>query len=287
MSMNRPSKVSLRAGNESDGRGGYSSNPSSPIVYWSEFENPVQVPYTIEVDEHAPLLPWLYRKRKADLGTRSIEHLNSDSGSFVTRALDKIRKVVEREVRASADGLTTLFYEKEFLDSDDEEEEIESPSDESSSDVNTTHALARRHRHRVRRLLDHEISRSQLLNRGYCLCVVGCVLFCCFLGSVGLLFNGNAIGIAFVLVGFLISMSLEIVSLVRFIMYLPSSALTLLMALLTDVIGKVATPGLRGLALLSLRWSLVLLFPLLSLVRKASVHGPENAREVPLSFHNI
>ena len=252
-SMNRTSKLSLRNGNESDGRGGgYSSSPSSPVVYWSEFENPVQVPYTIEVDEHAPLLPWLYRRRKADVETASIEHLNSGSASSFTRALDKIREVVKWEVKTSAEGLTTLFYEKEFLDSDDEEE-VESPSDESSSDVNATHALPRRHRHSIRRPSDREISRSELLNRGYYLCVVGCVLFCCFLGSVGLIFNGDTTGIAFVLVGFLISMSLEIVSLVRFIMYLPSSDLTGFLALLTDVTGKVATPELPGLAWLLLR----------------------------------
>jgi len=277
--------MSLRTGNESDGRGGYSSSPSSPIVYWSEFENPVQPPYTIEVDEHAPLLPWLYRKRKADLETASIEHLNSESGSSFTRALDKIREVVKWEVKTSAEGLTALFYEKEFLDSDDEEE-VESPSDESSSDLNATHALARRHRHHVRRLADREISRPKLLNRGYFLCVVGCVLFCCFLGTVGLIFNGDTTGIAFVLVGFLISMSLEIVSLVRFIMYLPSSGLTRFVELLTDVTGKVATPGLPGLALLSLHWSVVFLFRWSSLVRKRSVHGLEKARQTPWSFGN-
>jgi hypothetical protein len=216
-SFHRASKTSLRAGNESSG---YTSGPPSPIVYWSEFENPVQAPYTIEVDENAPLLPWLHRRRQRDEEAGPAD--DSDNESFLKRTFEKIKGVVEFEVKTSADGLTTLFYEKEFLH-EDEEYVDESPSDESSSDVNSTRAVRRQAyaQHRERRLSDHEVSRAQLLNRGYCLCVVGCVIIVCILGGLGLFFSGDAAGIAFVLVGFLISMSLEIVSLVRFIMYSP------------------------------------------------------------------
>jgi hypothetical protein len=181
----------------------------------------VQAPYTIEVDENAPLLPWLRRRRQRDEEAGPAD--DSDNESFLKRTFEKIKGVVEFEVKTSADGLTTLFYEKEIFH-EDEEDVDESASDESSSDVNSTRAV-RRHphaQHRERRLSDHEVSRAQLLNRGYCLCVAGCVVLVCILGGVGLFFSGDAAGIAFVLVGFLISMSLEIVSLVRFIMYAPS-----------------------------------------------------------------
>lgn len=222
-SLHRTSRTSLRAGNESSG---YTSGPPSPIVYWSEFENPIQAPYTIEVDENAPLLPWLHRKRRRDEEAGLAD--DSDNESFLKRTFDKIKGVVEFEVKTSADGLTTLFYEKEFFH-EDEGDVDESPSDESSSDVNSSRAVRRdphgQHRERERRLSDHEVSRTQLLNRGYCLCVVGCVIIVCVLGGLGLYFSGDAAGIAFVLVGFLISMSLEIVSLVRFIMSTPSLAL--------------------------------------------------------------
>lgn len=259
LKLHRSSKASLLTGHGSVNSGNCTSSPSSPIVYWSEFENPEQIPYTVEVDENAPLLPWLYRRQKQDLEARAAdsEHPSSDSESFIKRTLQKIRGLVEFEVKTSADGLTTLFYEKGLFHDDDEEED-DSASDESSSDAITTRAIARRiqHRRHVRMLSDHEVSRTQLLNRGYCLCVVGCMLVICLLGSLGLMFNGDAAGIAFVLVGFLISMSLEIVSLVRFTMYIPLPLLSspLFRDVADEPVGKVVIPGLRGSALLSLRW---------------------------------
>ena len=109
-------------------------------------------------------------------------------------------------VETSADGLTTLFYEKiaregEFHTTDDESYASES----SSISPHLVKPIDR-------------ISRSQLLNRGYCLCVMGCTMLLSVFGILGFLLNGAPAGIAFVLVGFLIAMTLEIVSLVRFIM---------------------------------------------------------------------
>jgi hypothetical protein len=250
-------------------------------------ENTEEVPYTVEVDELTPLLPWLSRRRKSDLEAGPAEHLDSDSESFLKRTLEKIRGVVEFEVKTSADGLTTLFYEKGFV-REDQEDQDEFFSDESSSDVNSPDTVSQRHPRssHVRRLSDHDVSRSRLLNRGYCLCVAGCIFLACFFGSLGLLFDADAAGIAFVLVGFLISMSLEIVSVVRFIMYFtqcPPFLLILVRLFLTKVTGKVVIPGSPGLALLLLRWRVVLLFRLSQLVRTVKGSWCVNARETPWS----
>src|SRR5208282_3753275 len=67
-----------------------SSAPSSPIVYWSEFETPEPDPYTVSVDESTALLPWLQRRRKPgrDL-ERGTQYVEGDS--FLKRTLEKIR----------------------------------------------------------------------------------------------------------------------------------------------------------------------------------------------------
>jgi hypothetical protein len=196
---------------------GYGSAPSSPIVYWSEFETPEEEPYTVPVNESSPLIPWLRRKRDLERGQDRIE------ASFLKRSVDKILGAVEFEVKTSADGLTTLFYEKvdnvEVTD-DDSEDSSDEPS----------------HRQILEQL---GISRAELLNRGYVLCVVACVMLSSLFGMIGLILGGSATGIAFVLIGFLISMTLELVSLVRFIMYV------LLPVLLMT--GKVDIQGSHGL----------------------------------------
>lgn len=217
-SLHRSSKQYLRKndGNESNSN----SALSSPVVYWSEFETPEQEPYTVPVDESTALLPWFKRRRERDLErAASVEYDSEDS--FLRRTLEKIRGAVEFEVKTSADGLSTLFYEKDFHTrrtdtSEDNEEEYNS---EDSSDIQVVQPESASHHY------DHRLSRSQLLNRGYFLCVVGCTILFCIFGFTGLNFNGEATGIAFVLVGFLISMTLEIVSLVRFIMYTPFPSL--------------------------------------------------------------
>lgn len=152
--------------------------------------------------------------------------------------MDKIRGIVEFEVKTSADGLSTLFYEKDNLGrgggwplATDDDEEYNS---EDSSDVQIIQQAESSHNHIVghgHHSMDDTagISRSQLLNRGYFLCVIGCTILSCIFGMTGLIFNGDAAGIALVLVGFLISMTLEIVSLVRFIMY-PSFFLLLFLS---------------------------------------------------------
>jgi hypothetical protein len=179
---------------KSKGRNGYGT--SSPVVYWSEFEVPPEEPYTIPIDETSSLLPW-FRHRTQE----SSEH-NINEG--ITAAFRKLRGAVESEVKVAADGLTTLFYEKDPL-SDEEEDLI---SEDSSSFYD-----------RRRGGYDSGISRSQLLNRGYYLCVISCTILLSIFGLVGILLDGEAAGIGSVLVGFLIAMTLEIVSLVRFIMY--------------------------------------------------------------------
>jgi len=176
-------------------RDGYTStsgygSASSPVVYWSEFENQTEEPYTVSVDETTSLLPWFQSRNPASDG--------SDIG--VVAALRKIRGAVESEVKTSANGLTTLFYEKDLLSDE------ESGSEDSSSFNDRRYPII------------HAPQRMALLNRGYALCVVGCTMLLSSFGIVGMLLNGEAIGIGAVLVGFLISMTLEIVSLVRFIM---------------------------------------------------------------------
>jgi hypothetical protein len=203
-----------------------SSAPSSPIVYWSEFETPEQEPYTVPVDESTALLPWLQRRRKPERDLERGTHYVEDD-SFFKRTLEKIRGVVEFEVKTSADGLSTLFYEKDYRRG-----EVASDEDESynSEDSSYSHVIQPESSHRHQGVGQevggqsginetNPISRIQLLNRGYILCVVGCTMLSSAFGIIGLLLSGHATGIAFVLVGFLISMTLEMVSLVRFIMY--------------------------------------------------------------------
>ena len=125
------------------------------------------------------------------------------------RTLRKIGGAVESGMKSSADGLSTLFYEKRtIVITDDEYEEYRS---ESSSDVHISSP-------RLQGIPRDDRDRIHLLNRGYSLCVVGCAMCLSLFGTLGLVFNGDATGIAFVLVGFLIAMTLEIVSLIRFIM---------------------------------------------------------------------
>lgn len=142
--------------------------------------------------------------------------------SFLKRTFGKIREAVEFEVKTSTNGLSTLFYEKdaggELSDDDDEGYNSEDSSD---SPAAVTPEQPRQH------MVDHSsneerVSRTELLNRGYSLCVIGCTMLLCLFASIGLSLDGSATGMAFVLVGSLVSITLEIVSLVRFIMY-PSS----------------------------------------------------------------
>ena len=126
-------------------------------------------------------------------------------------------------MRTSADGLTTLFYEKRRGEFEPDEEEGEYNS-EDSSEASPLESDARRHlitsSPEASQGQQTGISRAELLNRGYFLCVAGCTMLLVVFGVLGLTLNGESSGIALVLVGFLISMTLEIVSLVRFIMYL-------------------------------------------------------------------
>jgi hypothetical protein len=188
-----------RARNGYTSTSGYGS-ASSPVVYWSEFENQTEEPYTVSIDETTSLLPWFQSRNPTSDG--------ADIG--VVAALRKIRGAVESEVKTSANGLTTLFYEKDPLTDE------ESASEDSSSFNDRRYPII------------HASQRMALLNRGYALCVVGCTMLLSSFGIAGMLLNGEAIGIGAVLVGFLISMTLEIVSLVRFIMYthtlLPTSS---------------------------------------------------------------
>lgn len=189
------------------------------MVYWSEFETPDEEPYTVTVGESAPLLPWLRRKSVPPRQDLEAQHRHEQqrqegvSSGFVAKAFRKIYGVVE----TSADGLTTLFMEKEPGERDIETTEDEFHSDDSSSIAPSEQLLSRRQH---RQLSVDNTSRSQLLVKGYSLCVAGSTILLCLFGLISLLFNGEATGVAFILVGFLIAMTLEIVSLVRFIMYL-------------------------------------------------------------------
>ena len=205
----KQSRQKVRSGGES----GYgSTTPSSPVAYWSEFETPAEEPYTVPVDESTVLLSLFRNRRQEDVerGTPS-----QRKPSFVTRVVKKISGIVESEMKASANGLTTLFYEKEERDlSSDDEDYNSEDSSEGLVTTETSHApLLRSSRPRTR------MSRIRLLNRGYYLCVAGCVLLLSLFGGVGFALNGTIAGIGFVLIGYLISISLEIVALVRFIMY--------------------------------------------------------------------
>ena len=192
----------------------YGSAPSSPVVYWSEFENTEEEPYTVPVDESTALLPWLVRRRKE----RDLERQHeSEEESFLKRAFEKIRGAVEFQVKTSANGLSTLFYEKDGGgESSDEEEDYNSEDSSDSPAVVTSEQSRQRTVHRDS---DARMSRTQLLNRGYSLCVIGSTMLLCLFGLIGLSLNGSPTGIALILVGFLISITLEMVSLVRFIMY--------------------------------------------------------------------
>ena len=198
---------------------GYGSLQASPfpVVYWSEFETQDEEPFTVPIDESAPLLPWLRKKSlpRQNLEAQHPDQLGEDEqkSGILANVFRKIYGVVE----TSADGLTTLFYEKESWERDIESTEDEFPSDDSSI-MGASELLSRRRRHQ--RPADTP-SRSQLLVKGYSLCVAGSTILLSIFGIISLLFNGDATGIAFVLVGFLIAMTLEIVSLVRFIMYPP------------------------------------------------------------------
>jgi hypothetical protein len=183
-------------------RKGYgTSSPTSPVIYWSEFENPREEPFTVPVDETTSLLPWFQRNSRRDL--------EAQRDAPVVSVFRKLCGAVEMEVKTSADGLTTLFYEKQDIETSEEEDSV---SEDSSP---TSAGYTRRPR---RWKPEEDKTRMQLLNRGYCLCVVGCTIILSIFGVVGLLLNGQAAGICFAFVGFLIAMTLEIVSMVRFIM---------------------------------------------------------------------
>jgi hypothetical protein len=210
-------KRSRKGLTSSDENGYGSTGPSSPIVYWSEFEAPEEPePYTVPVDESTGLLSWMGRRKSRDL---EAGHLHRDSTSF-HELIIKIRGMLGSQVKNSAEGWTALFYEKGIgeRDSDDEEEY----NSEDSSDGVTPQAS---HRNSITNAIQHpsqqpaKLSRPQLLNRGYYLCVIGCLFILCIFGLIGLVLSGTPVGITFLLLGFLISLTLEIVSLVRFIMY--------------------------------------------------------------------
>jgi hypothetical protein len=169
------------------------------------------------VDESTVLLPWLVRRRKE----RDLERQNeSGQDSFLKRTFGKIREAVESEVKTSTNGLSTLFYEKDAggeLSDDEEDYNSEDSEDSPAAEQSRQRTVA--HSSNAN---SESTSRTGLLNRGYFLCVIGCTMLLCLFASIGLSLDGSATGMAFVLVGFLVSITLEIVSLVRFIMY-PSS----------------------------------------------------------------
>ena len=215
-----PSTPRPKKSRRSDTASGYGSAPSSPVVYWSEFENTEEEPYTVPVDESTALLPWLVRRRRGQDLERQDE---SAEESFLKRAFKKIRGAVEFEVKTSANGLSTLFYEKDGGGELSDDEEEYNSEDSSDSPVAVTAEQSRqRGIHHDSDVNEERISRTQLLNRGYSLCVTGCTMLLCLFGLIGLSLNGSATGIALMLIGFLVSITLEIVSLVRFVMY-PSS----------------------------------------------------------------
>jgi len=203
----------------------------SPVMYWSEFENLEETPYTVDVTESTSLIPWFHRKPRHDRDPES-QSITPESSTFLVRVFRKLYAALELEIKTSADGLTTLFYEKhdhegDFTGFDDDYDSESDSSDLSrlnyvngnrkpSFAVNSTGQPGSQHGDNYA-----VIPRSQLLNRGYCLCVLGCMMLLSTFGTIGVLLDGEAAGVGFILVGFLISMTLELVSLVRFIMYDP------------------------------------------------------------------
>jgi hypothetical protein len=209
-------KKSRKALASSDENGYGSTGPSSPIVYWSEFETPEEPePYTVPVDEHTGLLSWMRNRKPHDIEQGQI---NREPASFPI-LISKIRGILESQVKHSKEGLTTLFYEKGIGERDYEDEE-EYNSEDSSDAIISEPPSHRNSITTIQNPSQHvKLSRLQLLNRGYALCVFGCLFILCTFGVIGLLLSGSPIGITFLLLGFLISISLEIVSLVRFVMY--------------------------------------------------------------------
>jgi hypothetical protein len=194
------------------------SAPSSPVVYWSEFENTEEEPYTVPVDESTALLPWLVRRRRQ----RDLERQHEpEEESLLKRTFEKIRGAVKSEIQTSANGLSTLFYEKDGSGELSDEEDYNS-EDSSDTPIVTSDQSLQGTVHRDLDANEERMSRTQLLNRGYSLCFIGCTMLVCLFGLISLSLDGSATAIAVLLTGFLVSMTLEIVSLVRFIMY-PSS----------------------------------------------------------------
>ena len=180
----------------------------SPIIYWSEFENQEEEPFMVPVDETTGLLlPW--RRMREREREREGGETPSERENLVVWSLKRVVGALEAGLKNSADGLSMLFMEKERHA--DEEDEMFTSEDDSSHVGQVLHPGG------INRDFD-EISHQALLNRGYALCVVGCTILMSVFGILGVILNGEAIGIAFVLVGFLLAMALEIVSLVRFIM---------------------------------------------------------------------
>src|SRR5271156_2850664 len=93
-----------RSGNESG------SAPPSPVVYWSEFETPEDEPFTVPVDERAPLLPsWFTRRRRQEdleRQDRQYSHEEGDRESKFGELWSKVTRAVEMGMKSSADGLT-------------------------------------------------------------------------------------------------------------------------------------------------------------------------------------
>ena len=179
----------------------YGSTNSSQAVYWSEFETQEEEPYTVPVTDASPLIPWLRHNRDLERAQD-----RKESG-FIKRVWDKLARAVKLEVKTSVDGLSRLFYEKVGYVSTSTDDESEDSSDEPLNRRNVGGPV---------------ISRTELLNRGYILCVLGCITLSSFFGIIAFLLRGSASGTAVVLIGFLFSITIELVCLVRFVMYLHS-----------------------------------------------------------------
>jgi hypothetical protein len=209
-------KRSRRTLGSSDENGYGSTGPSSPIVYWSEFENPEEPePYTVPVNESTGLLSWM-RGRKQNSRDLEAGPSNKDSPSR-PGLVTKLRSILESQVKVSEDGLTTLFYEKGIRERDSDDEEYN--SEDSSDGLNSPESSHPNHIQDPSQPLI-KLSRPQLLNRGYSLCVIGCLALMSIFGLVGVILSGSPVGITILLIGYIVTISLEIVSLVRFMMYL-------------------------------------------------------------------
>jgi hypothetical protein len=172
----------------------------SRLTYWSELETPEEAPFTVPITESTGLL-WR-TKRRGDL------EANDEAGeSIVTRGVRKWIGKIELEVRTSKEGLTALFYEKGLQDGELDSEE-EYSSDESSPETRPVQQPS-------------APSREELLNRGYILCVAICSLLAVTLGLLGAVISSTILGLSLILIGSLFSLTLEIVSLVRFFMSPP------------------------------------------------------------------